>query len=474
MFTRWRSGILNIVLLLTCVIFGGRSEQQVQTGTAAGIDTNKTHLRNSDYDFEYAPDWSPINRTLGSVSAVAFDSYGNIVIFHRGSHVWDALSFDPQNRYLPVSSGPIAESTLLIVSNQTGSLVSEWGANYFYMPHGLTIDRNNSYWLTDVAMHQVFKFDPAISTTEPLLTIGRRFQPGSDIHSFCKPTSVAVLSNGDFFVADGYCNGRIMKFSSDGNLILSWGKNSFVVTRTFMLPAGPVPENFFAIPHALTYATDKDILCVADREQGRVQCFNAQDGTFHSMYSHPQIGSRIFSVKYAPLNGGVFYIINGPQYTSDKQPVSGFILSMTTNQIAGRFFPTNAQRAFSNPHDLAVSFDGSQMYVAELSPAKVHKFKRKTLVQPEPQPTERSQSLRSETLPVSIDPVLSTESPYASTLMIVSIVGSLLTTSCLIFCVWRTICPSSHASGRRQRFSTPVENISLRNLNRSEELEGSA
>ncbi|XP_058463142.1 peptidyl-alpha-hydroxyglycine alpha-amidating lyase 1 [Malaya genurostris] len=465
MFTQWGpaySRKMLIWLLLTCVIIG---EQQFET--VADSNTTEAHLWNSDHDYEYVPEWFPSNRTLGSVSAVAFDASGNIVVFHRGSHVWDINSFDQQNRYLPISRGPIVESTLLVVNNQTGTVINEWGSNFFYMPHGLTIDRNDSYWITDVAMHQVFKFNPTVSTTEPALALGRAFQPGSDIHSFCKPTSVAVLDNGDFFVADGYCNGRIMKYSSDGRLVLSWGKNSFVLTISYKLPKGPIPENFFAIPHALTYAADKDILCVADREQGRVQCFNAKDGTFHSMYSHPQIGSRIFSVKYSPMNGGVLYIINGPQFTNGTRPIQGFILSMQSNQIIARFFPNNPQLAFSNPHELAVSENGNQIYVAELSPTVVHKFKRKNVVQ---RFSQQSQSpLSSEMFPVATDSKTMEENPYTSTLMIVSIVGSLLTTSCLLFCVWRTICPSSTVSGRRPRFSTAVENISLRNLNHSEQ-----
>uniref|UniRef100_A0A182IJZ6 peptidylamidoglycolate lyase n=1 Tax=Anopheles atroparvus TaxID=41427 RepID=A0A182IJZ6_ANOAO len=142
------------------------------------------------------------------------------------------------------------------------------GSSVFYMPHGLTIDHEDNYWLTDVALHQVFKFDLKHSATEPMLALGQRFEPGNDMDHFCKPTSVAVLKNGDFFVADGYCNGRIVKYSPDGQPLLTWGRNSFILTRNFNLPPGPVPESFFAIPHALTMVPNRGLLCVADREQG--------------------------------------------------------------------------------------------------------------------------------------------------------------------------------------------------------------
>ena len=48
--------------------------------------------------------------------------------------------------------------------------------------------------------HQVLKYSPK---HELLLTLGEAFIPGHDEAHFCKPTSVAVASNGDFFVADG-------------------------------------------------------------------------------------------------------------------------------------------------------------------------------------------------------------------------------------------------------------------------------
>ena len=70
------------------------------------------------------------------------------------------------------------------------------------MPHGLTLDSAGNVWLTDVAMHQVFKFS-ATGGNEPILELGEPFVPGSDQNHFCKPADVAVLSTGDFFVADG-------------------------------------------------------------------------------------------------------------------------------------------------------------------------------------------------------------------------------------------------------------------------------
>lgn len=96
------------------------------------------------------------------------------------------------------------------------------------MPHGITVDHENNVWLTDVALHQVFKFSPSSenSSYDLLMALGTAFEPGDDYDKFCKPTSVAVASNGEFFVADGYCNSRIIKFSAEGRILLEWGRST--------------------------------------------------------------------------------------------------------------------------------------------------------------------------------------------------------------------------------------------------------
>lgn len=56
-----------------------------------------------------------------------------------------------------------------------------------------------------------------------IMRLGEKMKPGSDNKHFCKPTDVAVARNGHFFVADGYCNSRIMKFDQHGKLLAKFG-----------------------------------------------------------------------------------------------------------------------------------------------------------------------------------------------------------------------------------------------------------
>jgi peptidylamidoglycolate lyase len=96
----------------------------------------------------------------------------------------------------------------------------------FFLPHGLTVDGQSNVWLTDVALHQVFKFPPKGGNGQPTLVLGTRFEPGNDDTHFCKPTAVAVTSTGDFFVSDGYCNHRIIKYNAEGKKLLVWGRSN--------------------------------------------------------------------------------------------------------------------------------------------------------------------------------------------------------------------------------------------------------
>lgn len=168
--------------------------------------------------------------------------YKNVVVFHRDNRVWNSETFDSANVFKQRNLGPIKDNTIITFDKETGNVLSEWGSNLFFMPHGglshhhyqqsnlsicleLGLHINgNYYYVTDVGLHQVFRFNIRNSTTKPELTLGEAFKPGRSAKLFCKPTSVATLENGDFFVADGYCNTRIIKFNFAGEKILEVNK----------------------------------------------------------------------------------------------------------------------------------------------------------------------------------------------------------------------------------------------------------
>lgn len=66
-------------------------------------------------------------------------------------------TFNESNIYYMIEYGPIREKTIYVLDPKSGAIKSGWGEDLFYMPHGMTIDVHGNYWITDVAMHQVFK-----------------------------------------------------------------------------------------------------------------------------------------------------------------------------------------------------------------------------------------------------------------------------------------------------------------------------
>ncbi|KAJ4436524.1 hypothetical protein ANN_16555 [Periplaneta americana] len=322
--------------------------------------------------YNVVENWPDPSKKLGQLSAVSFDADGNVVVFHRGDRVWDSNTFLTNNVYNQRGLGPIVQPTIVVFNASSGLVVQEWGTNIFYLPHGLTVDANNNVWVTDVALHQVFKFPPGGGTSpgKPLLTLGVAFVPGNDDGHFCKPTAVAVMSNGDFFVSDGYCNSRIMKYSMNGKLLMHFLHITRLCLGNPLLNENLPPYEFY-VPHALALAEDKEMLCVADRENGRIQCFNCHNGSFIIQFRSLKMGSRLFSVAYSSAQGGLLYVVNGPEIFGGGF-VSGFIISLSEKQLLGSFIPN--EHGFSNPHDVAVSSDGSQVYVVELNPYKVWKF----------------------------------------------------------------------------------------------------
>nr|XP_019583497.1 PREDICTED: peptidyl-glycine alpha-amidating monooxygenase isoform X8 [Rhinolophus sinicus] len=312
-----------------------------------------------DFHVEEALDWPGVYLLPGQVSGVALDPKNNLVIFHRGDHIWDGNSFDSKFVYQQRGLGPIEEDTILVIDPNNATVLQSSGKNLFYLPHGLSVDKDGNYWVTDVALHQVFKLDPN-SKEGPLLILGRSMQPGSDQNHFCQPTDVAVdPDTGTIFVSDGYCNSRIMQFSPSGNFITQWGEESS--------GRNPKPGQF-SIPHSLALVPHLDQLCVADRENGRIQCFKTDTKEFVQEIKHTSFGRNVFAISYV---SGLLFAVNGKPYFGDQEPVQGFVMNFSNGEIIDTFKPV--RKHFDMPHDITASADGT-VYVGDAHTNTVWKF----------------------------------------------------------------------------------------------------
>ncbi|KAF8067346.1 pam-b [Scenedesmus sp. PABB004] len=191
---------------------------------------------------------------LGNVASVAVGPDGTLWALHRGGRVWGADTFDAQERMRDPT--PIGGDVVVQMHADTGKVLRRWGAGQFLMPHMISVDRNNSVWVTDVGRHQVLKFS---ASGQLLLAVGKRGQPGSGKVTLCKPTQVAFLNDGSFLVSDGYCNSRVVRFAGDGRYVAHYA-----------LPAGGT----MGVAHSVVVDECDGELVVADREGAKAHRFD--------------------------------------------------------------------------------------------------------------------------------------------------------------------------------------------------------
>jgi len=308
----------------------------------------KKKSKNPD-SYVVVKDWPKLHEdfVLGNPTGLGIDSENNILVFHRASRVWQ----EP----MPVTK--IQENTILTLDKKTGEILKSWGADLFIMPHGLEVDKENNIWVTDVALHQIFKFSPDGNL---LLTLGEAKVPGDDSSHFNLPTDVAVSDDGSFYVSDGYGNSRVVKFSKEGTYLFEWGKLGD-------------KQGEFNIPHGIDLDKNGNVY-VADRENNRIQKFDTE-GNFIALWQN-KITEQLYSVTIDIKNNYLFGI---DYMTVNDTIVKGsdiFRFDLNTN-LHMQFGRTGFYDGpISRYHDILIDDEGS-IYVGDILGNKIQKFRIK-------------------------------------------------------------------------------------------------
>ncbi|KAF7495069.1 Peptidyl-alpha-hydroxyglycine alpha-amidating lyase 2 [Sarcoptes scabiei] len=293
-----------------------------------------------------------LNKLVGQISGLA--TFSNLLyVFHRANITWDESSFDHRNVYQKQAS-PIFVDTIAAIDVNSAKVLGTWGSNSFYLPHGISVDLVGNLWLTDVALHQVFRYRND-NLEQPDLILGERFVPGNDAGHFCQPTDVAISSTGTAYISDGYCNSRVVVFAANGRYLSEFGDKENMV-----------------IPHSLALLESEDLICVADRENNRVLCYSAglmssktrdimqrSRGQLMMELSLKQL-KKVYAISSL---GDIIFALNG-----GKVPTVGVSIDLGTEQIVDVWTPEND--SFYDAHDLAVSPDTNSFYVCQLSLSK--------------------------------------------------------------------------------------------------------
>jgi DNA-binding beta-propeller fold protein YncE len=188
-----------------------------------------------DFVYDVLRPWGmlPAGWSLGVVSHVAVDSKDRVYFYQRK---------DP-----PV-----------LVFDGDGHFLSGWGSQRLGDAHGIFIGPDDHIYLCNRDEHEVLKLTPE---GRVVLTLGHRGRPALQA-PFNHPADVAVSPSGEIYVADGYGNSSVHRFSAEGRHLGSWG-------------APGAGHAQFTTPHGIWVDRQGRVL-VADRENNRVQLLSPE------------------------------------------------------------------------------------------------------------------------------------------------------------------------------------------------------
>ena len=273
-----------------------------------------------NYRYEYRPDWAnlPSGMDFQAPSAVAVDSQDNLYVFQRG---------DP-----PV-----------LVFDRDGELVAQWQRKNGVPTdaHLVYVGPDDGVYLADRDAHQILKYTP---DGELVMSLGTRDR--AELQApFNHPADMCVApagspQAGDIFVADGYGNSSVHRFSASGDYISSFGAPG----------SGP---GEFRVPHSVRVSPDGRIY-VADRENNRVQIFSPR-GEFIEEWTDFK----------KPM--GVHIDGAGTVYVTDQVPRIS-ILSLDGELLA-------RGRTFEQSHNVYTDSTGN-IYGADVAHGRVQVFRK--------------------------------------------------------------------------------------------------
>jgi sugar lactone lactonase YvrE len=265
-----------------------------------------------------------------------------------------AVAVDSQDRVYLFNRGPVP----MIVMDPAGSLLESWGEGEFGAPHGIAIDGAGDLYLVDSGGSYLgdggHVVEKRTRSGELVFRLGSHRSPSraESGDPFNGPTDIAVHPHsGELFVTDGYGNGRVHRFSPEGELIMSWGKT------------GTRPGEF-NLPHGIDFLDD-DHLIVCDRENFRLQIFTLDGDFVDQWHAHHPGGVR-------KTSDGVLYVAElGPISYRWGLPNLGCRVRLLTIEGVeltrfGDEHPGAGTGQFIAPHALAIDSSGD-VYVAETS-----------------------------------------------------------------------------------------------------------
>ena len=241
------------------------------------------------------------------------------------------------------------------IVDRNGRLVESWEQHnkLFVRPHRVLVspyDAERHVWLVDDGAHAIYKFTR--DGKQLVMTLGTPRVPGNDETHFARPTDVAFLPDGTFFVSDGYTNTRVVKFDRNGKYLTTWGMRG--------TPPNETRPYYMNTVHAVV--TDKQRrVYVSDRANHRIQIFD-ENGKFLDVWPDVPLPYSLLMT-----DDQFLWSASGDTQKFTKYDLNGRLLAAwgTFGAFPGGFWGV---------HQFHVDSDGS-LYTADVHVGRPQKFR---------------------------------------------------------------------------------------------------
>ena len=306
---------------------------------------------------------------IGAVSGTALGPQDHIWVLHRPKALGD---------------GQKSAAPPVIEFDAQGTVVRAWGgpgAGYEWptQEHGLFVDYKNNVWVSGVAGQDYGRILKFTSDGEFLMSIGKPLEPGekfrntSTTHLGRQPADMFVdPRSNELYVADGDGGAqRVIVFDADtGAFKRIWGAYGERPTDgppAKYDPNAPVSKSFLSGVHCVVIAHD-NLVYVCDRNADRIQVFR-KNGKFvkEAFVERSTLGNgSTFDIDFTP-DQKQLYIADG---SNDKV----WILQKDTLEVISSFGGSGeGPGQFRNVHSVTVDSKGN-LYTGEVNGKRVQRF----------------------------------------------------------------------------------------------------
>jgi sugar lactone lactonase YvrE len=347
--------------------------------------------------YEVVRDWpKPLSQlpghekwTYSAVQSIFAESPNRVFLFMRGEipnierpkevpypQVGPSISFPvSQTPFRNASVGPVTSpgqpgpwlgklgvdarwEHCLLIMDANGNITDTWTQydSRWRRPHYVAIspyDPEKHVWLVDDQGHAIYELTN--DGKQIVKTLGTPYQPGDDDKHFNRPTFMAWLPDGTFFVSDGYANTRVVKFDKDGKYLTSWGQRAN--------PPNDTRPGYFDAVHGVVVDPQTRRVYVTDRSDHRIEVFD-ENGKFLDQFSTGDPSTPQFLYRSAD---GYLWIADNSTSKIVKFDQEGHYLYSWGSQ--GQW-----PGAMWNPHAMSVDQEGN-LYLAEVNNGRAQKFR---------------------------------------------------------------------------------------------------